>query len=128
MSSSPVKTMWQMCSHFAVDSSSRIAGLQPAHLCDPSLNSTAEDGQHLILSLTADVSDHARKLFFPANLTVLCKKDRGIRPIAVGNVFCHLASMVGCTSVTQSLARLPSPTQIGVRLPVRQPFTQYIDM
>ena len=40
--------------------------------------------------------------------------DGRIRTIAVGNVFRRLASMVGCSAVTPSLARQLSPTQIGV--------------
>ena len=63
--------------HFAVGSSGGIDGLPPAHTRDLTLESTAVAGQHLIRSLTAlvnrllnaDVSDHARKLLFSANLT-----------------------------------------------------------
>ena len=108
--------------HSAVVSSGGIDDLHPAHLRDLMSNSTAEAGQHLIRSLSelvnrllnADVSDHARKLLFSAKLTAIHKKDSVIRPIAVGNVFRHLASMVDCAAVTPSQARQPSPTQIGV--------------
>ena len=107
--------------HFAVGSSGCIDGLRPIHLCNLTSNSTAEDGQHLIRSLTslvdrllgADLSDHAREILSSANLTALRKKDGGIRPIAVGNIFRHLASKVGCAAVTPSLARQLSSTQIG---------------
>ena len=108
--------------HFAVGSSGGIDGLQSAHLRDITSNSTAKAGQHMIRSLAelvnrllnADVSDHARKLLFSANLTALRKKDGGIRPIAVGNLLRRLASTVGCAAVSPSLARQLSPTQIGV--------------
>ena len=107
--------------HFAVGSSGGIDGLRPAQLRDQSSNYTAEASQHLIRSLialvnrllNADVSDHARKLLFSANLTDL-RKDGRIRPIAVGNAFRRLASKVGCAAVTPSLARQLSPSQIGV--------------
>ena len=96
--------------HFAVDSSGGIDGLRPAHLRDPTTNSIVEAGQHLIRSHTAlvnlllntDLSDHAMKLLFSANLTALRKKDGGIRPIAVGNLLRRLASKVGCSAVTPS--------------------------
>ena len=66
-------------------------------------NSTALAGQHLIRCRTVvanrlfntDLSDHARNLLFSVNLTAL-HKDEGIRPIAVGNIFCSLASKVDC--------------------------------
>ena len=116
----------KMLRHFAVGSSGRMDGLRPAHLCDLTSNSTAVAGQNLIRSLTAlvnrllnaDLSDHARKHLFSANLTALLKKDRGIRPIAVGNVFRRLASKVWCAAVTPSLARQLSPAQIGVCIKV----------
>ena len=97
--------------HFAVGIRGKIDGLRPAHLRHIASNSTAEAGQHLIRSLNAfvnrllntDLSDHARKLLFSANLTALRMEDGGIRHFAVGNVFCRLASKVGCTAVTPSL-------------------------
>ena len=64
--------------------------------------------------LNADVPDHARILLSSSHHTALRKKDGGIRPIAVGNGFRHLASKVGYATVTPSLARQLSPTQIGV--------------
>ena len=113
--------MVKVLTHFAEGSSDGIDGLRPAHLCDLTSNSTDEVGQHLIRThtahvnrlLNADLSDHARKLLFSANLTAL-SKDRGIRPIAVGNVFGRHVTKVSCAAVTPSLARQLSSTQIGV--------------
>ena len=70
-------------------------GLRPAHVMDLVAVSTAEAGHHLRRSITnltnkilcGDAFDYAVKLLFSSNLTALKKKDGGIRPIAVGNVF-----------------------------------------
>ena len=70
-------------------------GQRPAHLLDIATVSTAETDLHLRRSITnlmnkiqrGDVSDYAVKLLFSSNLTALRKKDDGIRPMAVGNVF-----------------------------------------
>ena len=128
------KVLW----HFAVGSSSGIDVLRPAHPRDLTSNSTAEAGQHLMRSLTAlvnripnaDVSDHARKLLFSANLTALRRKDGGIRPIAVCNVHRrHATRLVAQPSHRRSfdnilLRRLVSACRVRVRLQ----FIQYGNM
>ena len=60
------------------------------------------------------MSSYARKFFFAANLTALRKKDGGIRPIAVGNVFRISASKAACRPVYK---RSFSPVQLGVGVP-----------
>ena len=60
---------------------------------------------------------YARKFFFAANLTALHKKDGGIRPIAVGNVFRRLASKTACRPVIQSMKNHFFPVQLGVGVP-----------
>ena len=99
-----------------------IDGLRPAHLLDLVAVSTAETGLHLrrsIANLTNkilrwDVSDYAVKLLFSSNLTALKKKDGGIRPIAVGNVFRRLAAKVGCYADSRAVSHELLPIQPGV--------------
>ena len=77
-------------------------GLRPGHLKDLVAPKTAEAGQCLLKALAnlcsklprGQIPQHARYLHLAANLTALWKKDGGIRPIAVGNVFCQLASKI----------------------------------
>ena len=99
-----------------------IDGLRPAHLLDLVAVSTAEAGLHLHRSITnltnkilrGDVSDYAVKLIFSSNLTALKKKDGGIRPVAVGNVFRRLAAKVGCYAVSRAVSHELLPIQLGV--------------
>ena len=87
---------------FSGSSGGGVDGLRPIHLQDLISKQTAEAGNRLILSLTSlvntflngQISDFARILFFSTNLTVLRKKDGGIRPMAVGNILRRLASKV----------------------------------
>ena len=82
------------------------------HLLDLVDVSTAEAGLHLRRSITnltkkilrGDVSDYAVKLIFSSNLTALRKKDGGIRTVAVGNVFRHLAAKVGCYAASRAVS------------------------
>ena len=101
-----------------------IDGLRPAHLLDRVAVSTAEAGLHLRRSITnltnkimrGDVPDYAVKLLFSSNLTALKKKDGGIRPIAVGNVFRRLAAKVGCYAVSRAVSHELLPIQLGVSM------------
>ena len=54
------------------------------------------------------------KLLFSSNLTALKKKDGGIRPVAVGNVFRRLAVKVGCYAVSRAVSHELLPIQQGV--------------
>ena len=60
-----------------------------------------------------DVSDHAVKLLFASNLTALRKKDGGIRPVAVGNVFRRFAAKAGCYAVSRTVSHELLPMQLG---------------
>ena len=107
---------------FAGSSSGGVDALRPGHIKDLIGPHSAEAGARLRRSVTAlvnrllaaDISDFARRLLFSANLTALRKKDGGIRPIAVGNVFRRIASNVACRSVTKRLANELAPIQLGV--------------
>ena len=99
-----------------------IDGLRPAHLLDLVAVSTAETDLHLRRSITnltnkillGDVSDYAVKLLFPSNLTALRKKDGGIRPVEVGNVFRRLVAKVECYAVSRAVSHELLPIQLGV--------------
>ena len=99
-----------------------IDRLRPAHLVDLVAVSTTEAGLHLRRSITnltnkilrGDVSDYAVKLLFSSNLTALKKKDGGIRPVSVGNVFRRLAAKVGCYAVSRAVSHELLPIQLGV--------------
>ena len=64
--------------------------------------------------ILGQIPQHARDLLFAANLTALRKKDGGIRPIAVGNVFRRLASKIAAKRVIPELRRQLPPVQLGV--------------
>ena len=76
-----------------------VDGLRPGHLKDLVAPQTAEAGRRFMKALAnlcskhllGQIPQHARDLLFAANLTALRKKDGGIRPIAVGNVYRRLA-------------------------------------
>ena len=57
---------------------------------------------------------HARDLPFAANVTAFRKKDGGIRPIAVGNIFHRLASKIAAKRVIPELRRQLLPVQLSV--------------
>ena len=64
--------------------------------------------------LRGQIPKHACNLLFAANLTTLRKKDGGILPIAVVNVFRRLASKVAAKRVIPDLWRQLPPVQLGV--------------
>ena len=98
-----------------------VDGLRPGHLKDLVAHQTAETGRRLMKALAnlclkllrGQIPQHARDLLFAANLTALRKKDGGIRPIAVGNVFRRLASKIAAKRIIPELRRQLSPVQHG---------------
>ncbi|XP_029654873.1 uncharacterized protein LOC115228431 [Octopus sinensis] len=106
----------------ATGSCGGIDGLRPGHVKDMLSNHTCEAGQRLLSSLTAltnrilnaEIPEHARDLFFAANLTALRKKEGGIRPIAMGCFYRRLASKVACRQATKLLGSELRPIQLGV--------------
>ena len=107
---------------FAASSSGGIDGLRPGHLKDLIASPTAEAGRRALKSITSlvnrilssDIPEHGSVLLFAANLTALRKKDGGIRPVAVGNVFRRLAVKIACRSSTKLLSEEFAPVQLGV--------------
>ena len=119
------KDIQNALSAFRPSSSGGIDGLPPSHLIDLTSFASGESGVRLLSAVTSlcdfiisgNMSSYARKFFFAANLTALRKKDGSIRPIAVGNVFCRLASKAACRPVVQSIKDNFSPVQLGVGVP-----------
>ena len=107
---------------FCPSSAGGVDGLRPGHLKDLVAPQTAEAGQRLMKALDyicskllrGQIPKHTRDLLFASNLTALRKKDGGIRPIAVGNVFRRLASKIAAKRVIPELRRLLPPVQLGV--------------
>ncbi|CAE1263915.1 unnamed protein product [Acanthosepion pharaonis] len=107
---------------FSGSSSGGVDGLRPGHIKDLISAHTAEAGEHLKISITAlinsllraEIPQHARDLIFSANLTALKRKDGGIRPIAVGNIFRRLAAKIACRVVMKETGHELRPVQLGV--------------
>jgi hypothetical protein len=64
--------------------------------------------------LEGKIPDSVRPLFFGASLLALQKKDGGVRPIAVGNVWRRLVSKIICNRITPVISTRLSPHQLGV--------------
>ena len=107
---------------FRPSSAGDVDGLRPGHLKDLVAPQTAEAGRRLMMTsanlcskrLRGQTPKHARDLFFAANLSALWKKDGGIRPISVGNVFRRLASKISAKRVMSELHRQVPPVKLGV--------------
>ena len=107
---------------FRPSSAGDVDGLRPGHLKDLVDPQTAEARRRLLKALAnlysnllrGQVPEHVREFPFAANLTALRKKDGGIRPIAVGNVFGRLASKIAAKRVMPELRRQLPPVQLGV--------------
>ena len=107
---------------FCPSSAGGVGGLRPGHLKNLVDPQTAEAGRHLMKALAnlclkllrGQIPQLARDLLFTANLTALRKRDGGIRPITVGNVFRRLASKMAAKRVISDLRRQLPPVQLGV--------------
>ena len=64
--------------------------------------------------LRGQIPKHTRDLLFAASLTALWKKDGGIQPIDIGNVFRRLASKIAAMRVIPELRRHLPPVQLGL--------------
>ena len=107
---------------FPPSSSAGLDGLRLGHLKDLTSSITFEAGRKLLNSLSnicnillsGNLPIYARELIFAANLTALRKKDGGICPIAVGNVFRRLASKIIFCRVVNDLSNELRPIQLDV--------------
>ncbi|XP_029656011.1 uncharacterized protein LOC115229886 [Octopus sinensis] len=110
---------------FSPGSSGGVDGLRPGHLKDLTSPTTAEASRKLLRSITnlcnrfisGSIPDFARDIFFSANLTALGKKDNGVRPIAVGNIFRRLSAKLLCRAIVPCLSSKFLPVQLGVGVP-----------
>ena len=64
-----------------------------------------------------ETPDFASPLFFGATLSALAKKDGGVCPIAVGNIFRRLAAKAALKPLSTGLGRHLRPTQLGFGTP-----------
>ena len=107
---------------FRPSSAGGVDGLRPGQLKDLVAPQIAEAGRRLLKALAnlclkllrGQIPQHARDFLFATNLSALRKKDGGIRPIAVGNVFRQLASKIAAKRVIPELRRQTSPVQLGI--------------
>jgi len=96
-------------------------GLRPGHLRTLIGLAAGEAGARLLTTLTSfvnmvlrgEVPDFATSTFFGASLCALSKKDRSVRPIAVGNTLRRLATKVGALPLTPALGEELRPVQLG---------------
>ena len=106
---------------FCPSSAGGVDGLRPGHLKDLVAPQTAEAGRSLLKPLSIFVQNSYEvkyhnmpaTFFLATNLTALRKKDGGIRPIAVGNVFHRLASKIAAKRVIPELWRQLPSAQLG---------------
>jgi hypothetical protein len=84
--------------------------------------SAGEAGQRALSSITllcnfllsAKIINEMCPFIFGASLCALKKKDGGIRPIAIGNIFRRLAAKIGCYKLQSDLHSYLTPNQLGV--------------
>ena len=107
---------------FRPSSASGVDGLRTGHLKDLVAPQAAKAGRRLMKALAnicskllrGQIPKHARDLLFAKKLMALRKKDGGIRPIAVGNVFRRLASKIAAKRVIPELRRQLPPVHLGI--------------
>ena len=116
VSPSAVRTAVQA---FPSGSSAGPDGLRPQHLKDLLLGA-ADDNSLLAavtdlinLLLAGKVPTTVQGILFGANLLAIAKKNKGIRPIAVGYVWRRLTAKVACSQVKEASATLLAPRQLG---------------
>jgi len=102
-----------------------LDSLRPSHIHDMLSYSTGAAGEHLLTSLTSlcnfmlsgKVNPVVCPILYGGSLCALTKKDGGIRPIAVGNLFRRLVAKLCCFHLKESLGDLFRPLQFGFGTP-----------
>jgi len=72
---------------------------------------TVTDPVNLLLQCKTPIP--VRGVIFGATLLAIAKKQGGIHPIAVGNVWTHLTAKVACNHLKNASASLLAPRQLG---------------
>lgn len=116
-----VETVLTSIFSFHNGSSAGIDGISPQHLKDLTASTNGEAGTKLITSLTkltnlmlsGKVNKEICKVLYGARLIALTKKDKGIRPIAVGSTYRRLTAKIACKDVRDLVSSYLKPTQIG---------------
>ena len=74
------------------------------------LNSISRLANHI---LNGNLSYWSRDALFASSLTAVRRKDGGIRPVAVGNVFRRIANKLAVQSVSTRVSEQLRPVQVG---------------
>lgn len=106
---------------FPSGSAGGLDSFTPQHLKDLTSASCGEIGDSLLkeltslvnVMLTGKVNDAITNVLYGANLCALLKKDRSIRPIAVGTVYRRLTAKICVKHIKQSLCKEFQPLQLG---------------
>lgn len=107
--------------HFPMSSSGGLDGLRPRHLKDL-ISFTCRDFSNKLITAIAKLMNVIRRgeitpkvlpIFYGATLTALLKKNRDIRPIAVGLVWRRLAGNIACFDIKASVTQTLQPIQNG---------------
>jgi hypothetical protein len=107
---------------FPCGSAAGIDGFRPQFLKDMISVCAGEAGQRALSSITllcnfllsGKIINEMCPFIFGASLCALKKKDGGIRPIAIGNIFRRLAAKIGCYKLQSDLHSYLTPNQLGV--------------
>ena len=111
--------------NFPKGSAAGLSGLRPQHLKDCLLSKSSTSNRRLLLAITemcndilaGDCAEEARPILFGARLISLKKKDGGLRPIAIGDVFRRLAAKLAVHKLQPRVSRYLSPSQLGCGVP-----------
>jgi hypothetical protein len=106
---------------FPNGSAGGLDSLRPQIFKDLLGKSCGQAGHNLLSAITSlcnmmlsgDVPEPICPLLYGASLTALNKKDGGVRPIAVGNVYRRLVSKIACSKVADKLVEKFQPHQLG---------------
>lgn len=102
-------------------SAAGIDGISPQHLKDLTAPTNSESGKKLSASLTklsnlmlsGKVNKDICSILYGAKLIALTKKDKGIRPIAIGSTYRRLTAKIACKDVREHVGSYLQPKQIG---------------
>ena len=109
---------------FVRSSNGGVDGIHPGHIRDL-VSMDANKSDYRLLNSLSRLANHifngnlsylSRDALLASSLTALRKKDRGIRPIAVGNMFRRIASKLAVRSVRTRVSEQLRTVQVGFDL------------